>query len=200
MIAIGRSRSLWPFFEYSVIGYIVYVFTLIVSGDDNWIHTILIPIKSLLYYGSIPINYPLYFLLSLFMVRLIAKPIVEAKSSVLIIGVSLFCFLTVFFNSYNIAEPNYWVNVVTGTAFFLLGYVFRDIQYMKLIRIVATVSYILLEMFAFSSVEMRHNLLESGSYLVWPIICLSGIILSNNMSKALQLKNNNILLSSVVIA
>lgn len=193
MIATGRGRLLWPFVKYSVIGYIVYVFALIVSGDENWIHYILTPIKSLLYYGSIPINYPLWFLLSLFMVRLIAKPIVEAKSSVLIIGVSLFCFLTGFvFNSYNITEPDYLLNVVTGTAFFLLGYIFRDIQYMKFMGILAAVIYILLEMFAFSSVEMRHNLLETGSYLVWPIICLSGIILSNNMSKVLQLKNNNI--------
>lgn len=181
------------FFKYSVIGYIVYVFTLIVSSDDNWIHYILTPIKSFLYYGSIPINGPLWFLLSLFMVRLIAKPIVESKSSVLIIGVSLFCFLIGFiFNTYNITEPNYLLNVVTGTAFFLLGYIFRDIQYMKFIGIVAAISYILLEMFAFSSVEMRHNLLESGSYLVWPIICLSGIIFFYNISKIFQLKNNNI--------
>lgn len=193
IVAVGRKRLLCPFFKYSVIGYIVYVFTLIVSGDDNWIHYILTPIKSFLYYGSIPINGPLWFLLTLFMVRLIAKPIVESKSSVFIIGVSLFCFLTgLVFNSYNITEPNYLLNVVTGTAFFLLGYMFRDIQYMRFIGIVAAVSYVLLEMFAFSSVEMRHNLLESGSYPVWPIVCLSGIILSNNISKILHPKNSNI--------
>ena len=60
-----------PFVVFSFLGYCLNVFNLLTSGDTNWVHYALTPVKELVLGGSIAGNDVLWFLTSLFMVQII---------------------------------------------------------------------------------------------------------------------------------
>lgn len=90
----------------------------------------------------------------------------------------------------------YLLNITTGLGFFLMGYLMKNIQYRKGVFLLCGILYIALCIFFLSSVEMRHNLLERGQYLFWPITCLAGIVTINNGMRFLQLQSSNIMVGA----
>ena len=180
---IGGGKNLLRLFaQFSVVGYVVYIFVIWINNDYNWIHYILTPIKSLLLSGSVPGNEPLWFLLSLFIVRIIGCRIVSQSSLNKIIGVVFLCFsLSWMYYIYHIMKPDYLLNITSGLGFFLIGYLMRNNQYKRSIFFICIVIYFTLCVFLFTSVEMRHNLLERGIFFLWPITCLTGIVSINNI-------------------
>lgn len=67
----GGKKLLVPFVVFSFLGYCLNVFNLLTSGDTNWVHYALTPVKELVLGGSIAGNDVLWFLTSLFMVQII---------------------------------------------------------------------------------------------------------------------------------
>jgi hypothetical protein len=119
---------------------------------------------------------------SLYIVRVINSKVISYCSSSKIIGVVCLCFLLSWgYYIFNVLKPDYLVNITTGLGFFLMGYFMRNIQYRRDIFSFFIVIYLLLFLFYFTSVEMRHNLLERGNCIMWPMPCLMGIVSINNI-------------------
>lgn len=192
LFAYGTKRLIYPYIKYSIIGYLVYCVCLLLKGDYNWIHYILTPIKSFLLSGSIPGNEPLWFLLTLFVVRLFAYYIIKWERFLLFF--IILCFLLGFtMNILHIYKPDYFLNTITGLGFFLTGYKFRNCKYATNITLLCFGTYLLLYVFCFSSVEMRHNILERGHYLLWPLCCIVGIRFVNGFAYNVRFNKYNLI-------
>ena len=188
----GNKRLLKPFVTYSIIGYLVYVISLVVVGDYNWIHYTLTPVKSLLLSGSVSGNEPLWFLLSLFIVRIIGNETIGRFKNCGKIAIAFLCVILGWgFNAFGIFKPDWMLNITTGYAFFLLGHLLRKVQYARYVFPLSAILYVTAWFTCFASVEMRHNLLECGIYPVWPIVCIVGMVLINNLFKRIPLSDRN---------
>ena len=67
----GGQKLLYPFVTFSSLGYVIHIVSIYFSGDRNWIHYILTPMKELVLGGSIGGNDVLWFLTSLFLVQVL---------------------------------------------------------------------------------------------------------------------------------
>lgn len=189
--SIGLKRLIYPYVRYSLIGYLVYCLCLFIKGDYNLIHYLFTPIKSFLLTGSIPGNNPLWFLLTLYFIRILANKIAE-YNNITVYTCVIVCFLLGFImNYFKIYKPDYMLNVTTGLGFFLIGYKTGNITIRKYIGLLFILCYIILWLVSFSSVEMRHNILERGEYLLWPICSIIGIFSINFIVSNLNFSKSN---------
>lgn len=75
----GGKKLLYPFLVFSLLGYILYLVTIFINGDRNWIHYLLTPIKEIVLAGSFGANDILWFLTSLFCVQFLYNELMFRK-------------------------------------------------------------------------------------------------------------------------
>lgn len=123
MIRISARRLLIPFVKYSLIGHICYC---LVSYFNGTLHlSTILPYRVLVLHGSIPGNLPLWFLLSLFLCRVILNVLLNKgipSSLVAILSLS-FAFLL---HKVGFVHPFYAANVWTGLFFMSMGYLLSN--------------------------------------------------------------------------
>lgn len=132
--------------------------------------------------GKIPLNEPLWFLLTLFGVRFMANWILPQKEekyywlkldTVIIIGylVAFSCY------RFNHQLLPYWVaNGASGLVFFSLGYALRDYENKWWIVAPCAAVYVICCFVGFPIVDMMFNRLLSGAYLLWIPVAFCGIV------------------------
>lgn len=143
--------------------------------------------NSIFFYGRPNVNVPLWFLLTLFLVKYLVnifvskgiKPIVVLLLSFLI-AIIINLLKINLGNPLFLREPEYLFNTVTGICFFCCGIVFKEIQFNRLLVLVCLSLHLIIILGYFSYVDMEHNTLIKGYYLLWIISSLTGIILINN--------------------
>lgn len=185
------KRLLLPFIIFSIVGHLFEILNIAFSKDISFQLSNLIPIKSLIIQGSIPANLPLWFLLSLFIVRIISNLLFKISSSSLFIGLFaciFMCFAFLLFYN-NVKNPLYLSNICTGIFFFLMGNLMKEIQYHTFSFIISIVGYLSFCICGLTIVDMRLNELHKGSYLFFPLASIFGIILINNLVKRLNIRN-----------
>ena len=141
--------------------------------------------------GKVPINEPLWFLLTLFGVRFLANSILPARNSkyawLSILAIVIFGYLIAYL-AYRFNHPllPYWVaNGATGLAFVALGYGLRDYESKWWIIVPCILVYILCCFVGFPMVDMIFNKLLAGNYLLWIPVAFCGIITFNALCKYL---------------
>lgn len=129
-IKLGMVRFIRIFVIYSTIGHVVYVITHLVDSDTNLLHYTFSPIKHLLLYGSIEGNDPLWFLLSLIIVKYLFYNINKSLFSIVLM--QLFCIIVgwILCKIGNLL-PLYIANVATGLFFYSVGYKYDSISKIK---------------------------------------------------------------------
>ena len=114
------KRLIRPFVLYSLIGHICYSSVCYLQGNLHL--STLIPYYSLLVQGSIPGNLPLWFLLTLFLCRIIFNFLVKKKVSVY--WIALASLLLAFgLHLIDFKQPFYLANTMTGVFFMSVGYI-----------------------------------------------------------------------------
>lgn len=114
------NRLIRPFILYSLIGHICYCGICYLQGNLHL--STLIPYYSLLMQGSIPGNLPLWFLLTLFLCRIIFNFLVKKKVSVY--WIALASLLLAFgLHLIDFKQPFYLANTMTGVFFMSVGYI-----------------------------------------------------------------------------
>lgn len=192
VIRHGGGKFLIPFLKYSILGHGVYCICLLIGRDYNWIHYVLTPIKALLFSGSVPGNPPTWFLLSLLVARIMANYLLYHCSRFVLLLIICLCFcLGWAYYAFHVTKPDYLLNITTGLGFFLMGYMMKQWQYRKEVFFLCVIVYAIFSVFCFTSVEMRHNLLERGVYILWPITCLAGIVAISNCLRLLPIQSSN---------
>lgn len=136
------------------------------------------PFKAILKLGTVAGNMPLWFIFSLFFVRIIYTVLKRNKINELIIIISSLVLCT-FFHYIQFSYPIYISNICSGIFFFSLGHFinskFPTIP--KLVYIVILIIYISIIILYPSQVLMYDNYLIKGSYILWFIFSICGILL-----------------------
>ena len=169
------KRLLVPFILYSMVGH---CFFCVMRYFENEEYSI-VPLKSLLYYGACSGNAPLWFLLTLFSVRILVKFVSKHADIRLVLliggGGALMLNMTCY-------EGPFWVaNVLSGMFFYVVGYLFRNLQYRDFFVVLSGGGY-LIALFFPSMVDMNRNILYSGCYFFWMVTSIAGCIIVNNFS------------------
>lgn len=139
--------------------------------------------------GKVPINEPLWFLLTLFGVRAIANLILPDKDSKL----SLVWILAIVLVGYIVSYLAYlfkhpllplWIaNGASGLAFFALGYGLSRYESKWWIIVPCFAVYVLCCFVGFPMVDMIFNKLLAGKFLLWIPVAFCGIVTFNSFCR-----------------
>ena len=175
-IQSSAKRLIIPFFIYTILAMPIYAISLILINNFNFIVFVKDQLVCLLYCGSSPANLPLWFLPTLFVVRIIARVTDNINIKLCLLGGGVSMLL----NFINFRYPFWIPNICSGLIFFSLGYLLNNMQYRKEVFIISTCIYI--AAFAYPSiVDLRCNSLHSGNYTSWLIFSACGCIVFNNI-------------------
>ncbi len=179
LVVKEAKRLLIPFVIYSAIGHICQMVILFQQGDTNIIHYTLSPIKQLLLTGSITGNMPLWFLVSLFAVKILFNAIHSTRRGRIIAIFSLFIvsipfFLHAFGSMYR--WPLYIANISAGLFFYACG-VYLKAWIDKWYVILPCVAIYLVSLFVIPTyIDMRTNNLDFGNFYLWYPLSLVAIV------------------------
>lgn len=182
-------KLLLTFAIWSAIGYVFYLIigalqqSLTLRGATYSI------VRGLFLTGKVPINEPLWFLLTLFGVRFVANWLLPNKDNkfrwlivvcIVIVGyiIAYGCF------RWNHPLLPYWVaNGASGLVFFALGYEMRDYESKWWLMVPSVVAYFICCIVGFPMVDMIFNKLLAGNYLLWIPVALCGIVVFNALCR-----------------
>lgn len=184
-------KLLLTFVIWSAIGYLFYLVfgllqhTITLRGSTYSI------VRGLFLTGKVPINEPLWFLLTLFGVRFVANWLLPNKDNkyqwpivacIIIVGYFIAC------GCYRWSHPllPYWVaNGASGLVFFTLGYALRDYENKCWMIVPCAVAYLHCCFVGFPLVDMMFNKLLAGNFLLWIPVAFCGIITFNAFCREL---------------
>lgn len=178
-------KFLLPFIVWSLIGYMLYLWFSYENGNLTFHSATYTILRNFFLTGKIPINGPLWFLLSLFGVKCIANLILPIRKTkffhfvniiIIIIGVAIAYEL----NQRSPRLMPLWVaNCSSGLVFFTFGYWLHEYENNWYTIIPCVVLYFSGFVCGFSVVNMIYNKLLSGIYLMWIPMSLGGIVVFN---------------------
>ena len=132
------------------------------------------PIRQIFAIGRVEGNGPLWFLLSLFLVRVIFQTTKSNKW--LQIAMIILCFVIAIVGNHYSIRPRTISNVALGIFFYGLGYLLRDAQYDKRVGIVSVClfigTYIWMSFFGWHLIDFSFNTTVMGIHPVWLINCV----------------------------
>ena len=182
------KKLIKPFILWSVAGALCFMVILWLNNNftlRNFFGSIL---HEAFFLGKIPLNTPLWFLLTLFLVRFVANILLKLTGggnfAMLISVVFLGYIVSYLAYRYNHHLLPYWVaNGAAGMSFFILGYLFRNIEKCWWIILPCAIVYVIFSIVGFPMVDMFPNKLVNGHYLFWMPISLCCIVSYNAFCK-----------------
>lgn len=146
-----------------------------------------------LYYTGAPShNVALWFLLTLFLVKLIFSLLIRHINSSwvsFIAGILSVVVFMVYHHTCILANyklPYYFMNAITGLFFYACGVLLKDLQFTKHVIITSLIIHCIILMFCFSFVDMFKNDLLQGSYVFWLLSSITGCVIINNIFRKLS--------------
>lgn len=182
-------KLLLTFVIWSAIGYVMFLLFGVLNHSLTLKGATYSIARGLFLTGKVPINEPLWFLLTLFGVRFIANTILPNRHSqyswlsimaIVIVG------YVIAYLAYRFNHPllPYWVaNGASGLAFFALGYGLRNYEIKWWIIVPCILVYILCCFVGFPMVDMIYNTLLAGEYLLWIPVAFCGIVTFNALCR-----------------
>lgn len=177
----GARRLLVPYIVFSIIGQAVFYVKWLVQGETPWKDFIVAPLRTLLHEGAVLGNSPLWFLLTLFLVRVLFNGCFLrgkrlAICVALLLGVAAYVFRTVNFHSFF-----YVPNVCAGLFFYGCGYMMRDEKDKKSVLLVSALLYLSYMIFYPSYYDFRSNDIRVDVYPYCVAACLGAILFVNSL-------------------
>lgn len=178
-------KLLRTFVIWSAVGYVMFLMFGLLQHTITLRSATYSIIRGLFLTGKVPINEPLWFLLTLFGVRTIANLILPDKDSkfsfVWILVIILFGYI-ISYLAYLFKHPllPLWMaNGVSGLAFFALGYGLSGYESKWWLIFPCVAVYVLCCIFGFPMVDMMFNKLLAGKFLLWIPVAFCGIVTCN---------------------
>lgn len=161
------KRLLVPFVVFTIIGYVLFGATLPLNTWHYWWY----PIRQIFAIGRVEGNGPLWFLLSLFLVRLIFQTTGDTRWKQ-ICWIIIGAIIGIVGNYYGV-RPRTISNVGMGVFFYGIGYLLRDIQYHKwagsLSAVLFIVVYIIMAFWGWHLIDFSLNRTEFGIHPIWMV-------------------------------
>lgn len=153
------------------------------KGENISLYSIIASsVRQIYHNGAVNSNAPLWFLLSLYIVRILYNMMANVGNrnfliiSVVFMGCVSFA-LDTFCTHYHIM----WGNVCLGYFFFGAGHLLHKYQSSKGLITVSSIVFVICHLFCFSNIDFRINHCTYGYYWGYIFIALSGIILIVNI-------------------
>jgi len=176
----SAKKLLYPFVTFTIVGCLVHFCITLLQGDKNWVHYTFTPIKEIILSGTTCGNQPLWFLISLFMVKVIYSFVDNhTKYPVLVIVPSIIAACALFYLDNPL--PDYFSNGSAGLAFYAIGYALRKKQQSITIAVLSIIVYLSFVTWGITAVDMRGNSLTQGIYLLWFVISTAGCVTFNSI-------------------
>lgn len=185
----GWRRLMIPYMVFSLLGQVVFSVMWLLGGNTPLKHYIIAPLRTLLHEGAVVGNSPLWFLLSLFVVRILFG-LVSSNKKVLYCGVLISLALAFVLNALSLHDYFYISNISLGFFFFGCGYLMRNSQYTMPYLIAGIIFYISYVIGGSVGFDFRSNGIETSNYLFCMVASLGGILTINNASKRFKCIGN----------
>ena len=188
-VSKDAHKLLRTFVIWSIIGYVMFLVFGMLQHTLTLRSATYSIVRGLFLTGKVPINEPLWFLLTLFGVRTIANLILPDKDSKLsflwILVVVLFGYIISYLAYlYNHPLQPLWIaNDASGLAFFALGYGLSKYESKWWLISPCVAFYVLCCIFGFPMVDMMFNKLLTGSFLLWIPMAFCGIVTFNSLCR-----------------
>lgn len=175
------KRLMIPYIVFSLMGHCLQCVHLILTENLSLQTAVLFPLLEVLKYGSVKGNLALWFLLSLYCVRVLFSVMVKRVAPTVIF--LFFASISTILNTLDLTIPYYCENIPAGLMFFSAGYVMKEWQYHRTVIFVCALTYLSIFLFGYPVVHMRDNSLVSGYYIHWIYASIISIILLANILK-----------------
>lgn len=176
----SADKLLYPFFTFTVLGYLVYIIIFLSEGNHDLTDYFIIPLKELFFDGSVYGNKPLWFLFSFFAVQVIFSVVENNLKYPILIIIPAIIFVYILY-LYDNPLPRYFGNISSGLVFYTLGYILRKIQFLPSVSATAIVIYLMFAILGITFVDMFPNILRQGVYLLWFVFAIAGCITFNSI-------------------
>ncbi len=171
-----------------LVPYAIFSFIGIISGtiitlykNESLIDLYIGSVYQFIVMGGVFSNMPIWFLLSLFCVRIVFNYFEIINMGKACIGIAVVvAFLLALIG---VTKPPYFGNICLGLFFYGLGYYLKQIQFKQSIFLISISLYFLLYLFHPSNIDVRANLCNLGTYLGAVIGGVFAIIAINNLSR-----------------
>ena len=185
----GIKKYIYPFVIYTIIGEcFLWFFTMYKEENINLFSLLFSSIKCIIVQGSTIGNQPLWFLVSLYITKVIVS-FLDNKNVSIVIS-SFFSCIIAWASSYVGAYindvfciPYLIMSTSLGIFYYEMGFLLRDIQYNKVVFMIAIFIYLFVWVQIPSQVDVRLGMLKYGNWFVFVISSLAGIIIINNLSR-----------------
>lgn len=187
----GFKRLVVPFIYFTIIGWIFDSAIITLEGKASGFSIFIKPLVQIFYLGSSGGNWPLWFLISLFFVKIIAFYI-DSLNSIILYFICGIITITIPFLMYyfKIEKFIYIANILNGLLFYWLGYKLKEKHYSNTIFICSLCLFIIITVLIPSFTDIHKNTLDQGYYFVWLLNSICGIFIINNIAKRFHFKNH----------
>jgi len=128
----SSKRLLKPYFIFSLIGHVFWCIQQSIIAETSWKTWFYEPFSQIFRNSSVEGNLPLWFLLSLFIVKMLHSLFLKFKiSDVWLRIVSIFVSFMLVYIMREKRIPLIFIQVSLGTIFFSVGHFFKEIQYRR---------------------------------------------------------------------
>lgn len=178
MVISSAKRLLKPYVVFSLIAHLCCCLSCVVSGDYNIIHYTLSPVKQILLFEAPSWNLPLWFLISLFVVKNFFNYWSLHFNPYILLVFGVVAFLTSHNSQVN---PIFIQNIALGLFFYTCGYIIGKVKMSKILFVILGCVY-LWAFFHPSYVDFRANIVDNHTnYILWLVACIVGILLYNHI-------------------
>lgn len=181
------KRLLVPYIVFVTIGYILDALEEAYLGHADFHYLVLHQGKSLLYYGHMEGNAPMWFFLSIFLIKTIYSALSHiSQTQAFKWGIACFFFgVAILLHLIGFQNPHYVHNSTMGLMFFALGDLLREKQFEQRIFGVCLAVFLIIFIFFSSYVDFNSQNVVYGYYLPFFLGGFAGIIVLNNIFKGL---------------
>ena len=178
------KRLIVPYTVFTLVGLLTGIIYVSITKEYSIFREIQSQISSLVRLGFIGWSSHLWFLLSLFSVKIMYGMFLYRYNSYFIAFVALS--LAFIHNVYIAPLGIIWGGCIcSGLFFYLAGKILKDKQYNKGTFIISLIVMVCVFMFRPTFISMFGNFVQNnGTYLVWYPFCFCGIIVTNNLFKS----------------
>lgn len=184
----NARQLLLPALYFTLMGLPYVWYQLYTNGDYDIVHYTLSVIKSLVMNGNLTGNLPLWFLITLFEVKILYALICKAFSIKHLGGVVFIAFLifaTAFYKA-DFHKPCYIFSVFTAMTFYAGGNFLTHKIYSYKYFMPSMILYIMSIVFFPQMVDLRTSTLIYGNYALWILISIAACITWNNLAKFIE--------------
>lgn len=190
-LVAGTKRLVVPYVVFSFVGWFLFLLR-DVANDGlttlSLLTMVIDPLRLIFHEGALAGNSPLWFLMSLFAVKMLSCFFLMNKT-LCILSVCMTGGTAYILNRVGLDSYYYLSNICSGCFFFEIGYLLKEFQYCKTVLVASAIVYISIIFLIPTSVDMHTNQFFKGSYIAWLASSTAGIVMLDNVARLRWLRN-----------